>query len=128
MDIYSGLTKVFNPDWSAAGYIRSAKTFAGFYNWFLQPNVLPFTNFMNEWGQILLGISLIAGLLVRYSSYFGVLLMALYYLPILAFPKVGTNSYLVDQHVIYSLLLILFNVFNVGAYWGLDGWWENRKK
>ena len=45
--LYAGLTKLVNPNWSAAGYLGNAKTFAGFYNWFLQPGVLPFTNFFN---------------------------------------------------------------------------------
>jgi len=119
--LYAGLTKVFNPNWSAAGYLGSAKTFAGFYGWFLQPNVLPFTNFLNEWGLTLLGVSLITGALVKYSGYLGALLMLLYYFPVLVFPKIGAHSYLVDDHVIYALVLILFSVYRTGEYWGLDG-------
>lgn len=46
--LYAGVIKLINPNWSAAGYLGNAKTFAGFYNWFLQPSVLPFTNFLNE--------------------------------------------------------------------------------
>ena len=57
--LYAGFTKVINPDWSAAGYIGNAKTFSGFYNWFLRPDVLPLTNLINEWGLTLLGVSLI---------------------------------------------------------------------
>lgn len=28
---YTGITKVLNPNWSAAGYLQGAKTFAGFF-------------------------------------------------------------------------------------------------
>ena len=124
--LYAGLTKVFNPNWSAAGYLGNAKTFAGFYNWFLRPEILPFTNFMNEWGLTLLGVSLILGVLVKYSGYLGALLMLLYYFPVLDFPKIGVNSYLVDEHIIYALVLILFSVYRAGGYWGVDGFWKLR--
>src|SRR3989344_1942321 len=95
--LYAGFTKVINPDWSAAGYIGNAKTFSGFYNWFLRPDVLPLTNLINEWGLTLLGVSLIFGVLVRYSAVLGSLLMLMYYFPILDFPKAGANSFIVDD-------------------------------
>ena len=125
--LYAGLTKVFNPNWSAAGYLGNAKTFPEFYNWFLRPEILPFTNFMNEWGLTLLGVSLILGVLVKYSGYPGALLMLLYYFPVLDFPKIGANSYLVDEHIIYALVLVLLSVYRAGGYWGVDGFWKSRK-
>jgi len=125
--LYAGLTKVFNPNWSAAGYLGNAKTFSRFYEWFLRPEILPFTNFMNEWGLTLLGASLILGVLVKYSGYLGALLMLLYYFPVLDFPKIGANSYIVDEHIIYALVLISFSIYRAGDYWGLDGFWKSRK-
>ena len=44
---YAGITKIINPSWSAAGYLKGAQTFSGFYDFLLQPNVLPFTNVLN---------------------------------------------------------------------------------
>jgi len=125
--LYAGLTKVFNPNWSAAGYLGNAKAFAGFYEWFLRPEILPFTNFLNEWSLTLLGVSLMAGVLVKYSGYLGALLMLLYYFPVLDFPKIGSNSYLVDDHIVYALVLVLFSVYRTGNYWGVDGWRKSRK-
>ncbi|OGN01983.1 MAG: hypothetical protein A2651_02125 [Candidatus Yanofskybacteria bacterium RIFCSPHIGHO2_01_FULL_42_12] len=127
MFFYAGITKVLNPNWSAAGYLGNAKTFAGLYNWFLQPEILPFTNFVNEWGLTLLGVSLIVGALVKYSGYLGALLMLLYYFPVLDFPKVGANSYLVDDHIIFIAVLLCFVVIKAGEYWGFDGWWKSRR-
>jgi len=119
--LYAGLTKVLNPGWSAAGYLGNAKTFAGFYNWFLQPGILPFTNFINEWGLTLLGASLLLGVLVKYSGYLGALLMLLYYFPSLDFPKIGANSYLVDEHIVYALVLIYMVLARAGDHWGING-------
>lgn len=117
---YAGITKVLNPGWSAAGYLNSAKTFAGIYQWFARPEILPTINFLNEWGLTLLGAALILGVAVRLSSVPGALLMALYYFPILQFPIAGTHSYIVDEHVVYALVLLLLGAMSAGRVWGLD--------
>ena len=119
---YAGITKVLDPSWSAAGYLAGAKTFAGFYNWLLQPNILPAVNLLNEWGLTLLGVSLILGLFVRLSSVLGMTLMFLYYLPILQFPYPNPHSYIVDEHIIYILVLLFFIASKAGRAFGLDGW------
>lgn len=118
---YAGITKVVNDAWSAEGYIKGAKTFSGFYNLLLSPNVLPVINFVNEWGLVLLGVSLIVGIAVRLSSFFGIILMLLYYL-VLDFPYPNANSYIVDQHIVYIFSLFAFISFRAGRVWGLDEW------
>ncbi len=119
---YAGITKILNPNWSAAGYLKGAKTFTGFYQWLASPEILPFTNFFNEWGLTLIGAALILGVFVRLSSVLGAAIMVLYYFPILVFPKVGTNSYLVDDHIIYALVLLLLAAIRAGQYFGLEKW------
>lgn len=119
---YAGVSKVTDSSWSAAGYIKGAKAFSPFYSFLLSPSVLPIINFINEWGLTLLGVSLIFGVFVRLSSVLGIVLMILYYLPILKFPYVGTHSYLVDEHVIYSSVLLILIAFNAGRIFGFDGW------
>lgn len=128
MYFYAGITKVLNPDWSAAGYLKGAKTFLWLFQWMLDPAVLPFVNFLNEWGLTLLGISLLLGCLVRYSSYAGIALMSLYYLAILDFPYPNTHAFLVDEHIIYITALLVMAAFDAGRTWGLDGWMAKRRK
>src|SRR3989344_5476405 len=111
---YAGITKVLNPEWSAAGYLKGAKTFAPFYQWLLTPSVLPVIDFLNEWGLTLIGVS------VRWGSYAGILLMVLYYLPILQFPKVGDHSYIVDEHIIYIFAFLALVGFDAGKTWGFE--------
>ena len=119
---YAGITKVLDPSWSAEGYLRGAKNFVGLYNWFASPGILPIINFVNEWGLTLLGISLILGLFVRIGSLSGVLLMILYYLPIIDFPYPNPHSYLVDEHIIYVFALFVLASFQAGRVWGLENW------
>lgn len=125
MYLYAGATKVFDPTWSAAGYLKSAKTFSAFYQWLASPGLLPVTNFINEWGLTLLGLSLIFGLFVRLSTSLGAVMMLLYYFPVLNFPLVGQHSYIVDEHIIYIAALLTLGSFRAGRLWGLDEWCAN---
>lgn len=122
MMFYAGITKVLDPAWSAAGYLKGVKTFAGFYQWLLQPDILPLVNFVNEWGLTLLGASLILGIGVRLSSILGAALMMLYYFPILDFPYPNPHSYLVDEHIIYAAVLLLLASLKAGRVFGLENW------
>ena len=109
---YAGVTKILNPEWSAEGYLKGAKTFSSFYTSLTTPSTLPIINFINEWGLTMLGLALLTGIMVRWASIGGALLMLLYYFPILTFPKVGEHGYIVDEHIIYIgafLILIAFH-------------------
>ena len=119
--LYAGITKVLNPEWTSAGYLKGAQTFSGVYQFLASPGVVSFVDFANQWGLTLLGISLILGLFVRYSSIFGAILMLLYYFPVLNFPYIGQHSLLIEEHIIYALVLGLFAAIGAGKNWGLDG-------
>ena len=118
---WAGYTKLINPDWSAAGYIAGSKTFTGFYTWLLQPNILPTVNFLNEWGLTLIGAALILGIFVRIASFFGIITMTLYYLPIYP-PAHG----LVDEHIIYVSVFLVFMAFGAGQILTLNSWIQTR--
>ncbi len=128
MFFYAGITKVINPSWSAAGYLNSAKTFPELFQWFASAGNLGWVNFMNEWGLTLVGLALIVGLLVRWASIGGILLMILYYLVILQFPYVGANSFLVDEHIIFISVFLIFIASNAGTFWGLDSMLQKHLK
>jgi len=117
---YAGITKVLNPEWTAEGYLKSAKILPQLFNWFALPENIGWVNFVNEWGLTLIGALLILGLFVRWASLGGIVLMVLYYLPILDFPYPNTHSYIVDEHIIYFFVFFLFYTLGVGRFWGLD--------
>lgn len=125
--LYAGLTKVFNPEWSAVGYLQGAKSFTGFYQWLLQPEILPTINFINQWGLTLLGLSLILGLFVRPSAILGAFLMLLYYFPVFHFPYAGAHSFIVNENIIYAVSLLLLSATSAGRFWGLDSFWRKLK-
>lgn len=122
MYLYAGITKLINPNWSAAFYIKDAQNFAGFYQWLMTPNILPIVNFLNEWGLTLLGVALIFGVFVRLGAFLGALLMLLYYFPILKFPYPNPHAYIVDEHIIYIAALAVLAFFKAGQAYGLEKW------
>lgn len=125
MFFYAGITKVLDSAWSAEGYLKGAKTFTGFYALLTNPSILPFINFINEWGLTLLGVSLILGIGVRLSSILGAVMMLLYYLPILDFPHPNPHSFIVDEHIIYAAALLFLASLRAGRVWGLENWCSN---
>jgi thiosulfate dehydrogenase (quinone) large subunit len=122
--LYAGLTKVINPAWSSAGYLKGAKAFGGFYAWLASPGMIGLVDFMNEWGLTLLGISLILGIAVRLSAVLGMALMLLYYIP-LGFPYPNTHAFIVDEHIVYIFGLAVLASFRAGRVWGLESWCAN---
>jgi thiosulfate dehydrogenase [quinone] large subunit len=120
MFLYAGLTKVLDSSWSAEGYIKGAKVLPQLFHYFLAPGTLPAVNLLNEWGLVLLGVSLILGVFVRISAPLGAILMVLYYLAAFEMPKFGVSqSFFVDQHIIYIGALAVLAAFNAGKSWGL---------
>lgn len=116
---YAGWSKIINPAWSAAGYLNAATTFSGFYGWLASPSMLPITNFLNEWGLLLLGAALILGVCTKWTSYLAAAMMILYYFPVLTFPTVA-HGILVDEHIIYAVALLTLAAFEAGKVWGLE--------
>ena len=98
---YAGLAKIFDGAWTSYGFLVHAQMFSNFYAFFAQPAILPFVDVLNAWGQLLIGLSLVLGLSVRWSAYAGVLLMMLYY-----FPHENTHALLVDDHIIFACALL----------------------
>lgn len=117
--LYSGFTKVMDPSWSAAVYLKDAQTLKPLFDFFASPENIGWVSSLNAWGQLLIGLALVTGVGVKIAAASGMLLMVLYYLPILNFPMVGKRSFLVDDHVIFFLVLLLLKKFDAGSYWGL---------
>ncbi len=116
----TGFVKVLDPLWSAAGYLKHAQTFAAFYGWLGSAQNAGWVSSLNAWGLTLIGLSLLVGALVRWSSVCGAAMMLLYYFPILTFPYVGRGTFLFDEHIIFSLVFVLLFTVRAGEYFGLD--------
>ena len=120
--LYAGLTQLTDPHWTAAGFLTHTKTFHDVFAWFATPGIAPYTDFLVKWGHTLIGLSLIAGLLVRMSGVFGLLLMAVYYFAHLDFPYVDSPvNFIMEYHLVYGGVLVYLIAARAGHVWGLDG-------
>jgi thiosulfate dehydrogenase [quinone] large subunit len=113
----------YGDDQFVAGFLGHTKTFHDIYAPLTAGAVLPILTFLVEYGHLLIGLSLISGLLVRVSAPFAIMMMLLYWTAHMDYPFVENhNNYLVDYHIVYALILLVLLVKNAGHVWGLDGW------
>jgi thiosulfate dehydrogenase [quinone] large subunit len=120
--LYAASHQVFVPGWSVAGFLNSTKTFHGLYSLFSGPAIAPALSFFVGYGHLLIGLSLLVGLMVRISTIFGILLMLLYWTAHMDFPYISdTNNFLVDEHIVFAGVLLFLFVKRAGHIWGLDG-------
>jgi thiosulfate dehydrogenase [quinone] large subunit len=123
--LYAASHQVLVPGWSVAGFLNSTKTFHGIYSQFTGPAIAPVLSFLVGYGHLLIGLSLLVGLMVRLSAVFGILLMLLYWTAHMDFPYISdTNNFLVDEHIVYAGVLVLLIVERAGHVFGLDAWAE----
>lgn len=120
---YAGISKIMTANWSAVGFLKGAKLFQGMYFYFADPSIVSYVSMINKWALLLLGISLILGIFIRFSAPLGAVLLVLYYLP-RGLPHPDPTSYIVDSHWIYAIALLLLAAFHAGRYWGVAGWYS----
>ena len=112
---------MFAPDWSVAGFLGHTKTFHDAFSVFTRPSLAPIVTFLVSWGHLLIGLSLLVGLMVRVSASFGILLMLLYWMAHMDFPYIeNTNNFIVDYHIVYATVLGYLIYKSAGYVWGLD--------
>src|SRR5580765_2334891 len=70
--IYAASHQVFVANFSVVGFLKSTKTFHDFFMIFTAPAIAPVVSFLVSWGHLLIGLSLLTGLMVRVSSVFGI--------------------------------------------------------
>lgn len=124
--LYAASHQVFVPGWSVTGFLNSTKTFHDFFALFTGPVMGPVTSFLVAYGHLLIGLSLLTGLMVRISAGFGILMMILYWMAHMNWPYISSElNFIVDFHLIYAGVLFYLIVKQAGHVWGLDGWAEN---
>lgn len=132
--LYEGLSKLLNGGWTSIGYLLDSKgMFAPmFYGMANNPGILSFVNFLSQWGLVMIGLGLILGLLTRWASYAGMLMLVFYYLshpPVLgvsyALPAEG-NYFIIDKVAVEFFALGVVAMFPV-ANIGLGRFFQRKK-
>ena len=123
--LYAASHQVFVRDFSVVGFLSHTKTFHDLFTVFTAPAIAPVATFLVEYGHLLIGLSLLAGLLVRVSASFGILLLLMYWMAHMDFPFIeNRNNFLLDYHIVYAGVLVLLIGKSAGHVCGLDAWAE----
>lgn len=88
---------------------------AAWYGWFLENIVIPnatIFSYLVAWGEVLVGIGLIVGLLTGISAFFGALMN-------ISFLLAGTVS---SNPVMFIIAVMLMMAWKVAGWYGLDRW------
>jgi len=126
--LYPGVRQVLSPDFSVAGFLSHTKTFHGLFSFFTTPGTVQITSVLVAYGHLLIGLSLLAGLMVRLGASLGALLMVLYWMAHMDWPYIENKTNLVvDQHLVYAGLLLYLAVGRAGHIWGVDAWVEQGR-
>ncbi len=125
--LYAASHQVFDPNFTIVGFLERTKTFHDLFAIFTTPTMAPITTFLVEWGHLLIGLSLIVGLMVRVSAAFGVMLMLIYWMAHMDWPFIeNRNNFILDYHIVYAGVLVSLIVAHAGHVWGLDAWAEKQ--
>lgn len=116
--VYSGFDKLLT-DFSAGGYLANA-TKGPLAGWFQglasNPTALNVIDPLVVWGQILIGLALVFGVLTRWALLWAAAMMFMFYIS--AFPP--ENNPFMDDHLVYILLFGVLGALGAGRIIGLD--------
>jgi thiosulfate dehydrogenase [quinone] large subunit len=126
--LFEGMVKLYQPNWSSIGYLLDSQgIFKNLFYWMAsQDELLKVIDFLNIWGLILIGISLILGLFTKVGLWSGVALLAMYFLSHPPFIGVeyglpSEGSYmLVNKTLIEMVAMVVLVYFPTGKYIGID--------
>jgi len=121
--LFAASHQVFAPHFSVGPFLESTKTFHAFFAPLTAPGIVGIVSLLVAYGHLLIGLSLLSGLFVRISALFGIGIMVLYWMAHMDFPFISdTNNFLVDEHVVFALVLGLLIATRAGHILGLDAW------
>ncbi len=123
--LQAGLDKLFDPGWTAAGFLENAIPAGNpFQETFQAMAGSPLVDGLVIWGLTLIGVALLLGILVRWSSFWGAIMMLFFWAASLEGGLLQglplAHGWVVDDHIVYILLLFGLGALGAGRILGLD--------
>ena len=130
--LYEGVIKAYNPSWTSRGYLLSASIMKPFFAWLASDSLISIIDNLNIIGLIVVGISLVIGIKVKWGCIGGVLLLLLYYLahpPFSSLPQgPAEGSYwVVNKNLIEMVALFVVYEFPLTSVFGLENLFTKKK-
>ena len=119
--LFAAYRQIPDPDWTAAGFLGNASLFPAFFAFFTTPEILPIIDAVIPWAHLLIGLGLFLGLGMRLATLGGGVLMFLYYLPRLDGFMVGEYNFIVEYHLVYTIIIFYLAAVGAGRAFGIEG-------
>ncbi|MFC7081342.1 DoxX family protein [Halorussus caseinilyticus] len=119
--LYSGWTKITAAEpFSATGYLMNAvpaeSPLLGLFHWMgSTPWFADFLSVAVPWGELLIGLALLAGILTRLAAFFGAFMMLMFY-----FSNWDVAHGFINGDFAYMLVFLAVAAFGAGRILGLD--------
>ncbi|MCP4048824.1 MAG: DoxX family membrane protein [Gammaproteobacteria bacterium] len=123
--LYEGVTKLFNPYWTAKGYLLTSEGWLQpFFVWLAEEPMIGVVNMVNMLLLLGVGLALMLGVLTRLAVLGGIVLLLLFYLahPPLHGMSMGPgagNFWIVNYNLIEIAALLVVYHFPTHKYFGL---------
>ena len=120
-----GITKVLDPGFTAAGFLThlpEGNPFVGFFASMAGNSAI---DGLVAWGLTLTGLGLMAGALTRWCAFWGAVMMIFFWMASLTGGiaqglPVG-HGWVIDDHIVYAVLLFGLGALGAGRILGVDG-------
>ena len=127
-----GIVKVLDPEWTAAGFLQFAipegNPFMSLWANFAGSTTI---DFLVAWGLTLTGLGLILGVLVRWNAFWGAVMMLFFWAASLhgglAQGLPFEHGWVIDDHMVYAILLFGLGALGAGRILGLDAYFEKSE-
>jgi uncharacterized membrane protein YphA (DoxX/SURF4 family) len=136
--LYEGVTKIIASGWSSAPYLASSRwIFAPLFNAMADSTaIVAVVDFLNIWGMIFIGLGLMLGLLTRWASLGGAIMLLFYFVAYPPIPgymvgvPVEGNYLWVNRNLIEFFVLLFFIFISSDHHFSLDrlySRWKDEK-
>lgn len=120
-----GITKVLDPTFTAAGFLTHLPEGNPFVAFFASMAGNSIIDGLVAWGLTLTGIGMMLGALTRWCAFWGAFMMLMFWAASLTggiaqgFPI--AHGWVVDDHIVYAVLLFGLGALGAGRILGVDG-------
>ncbi|WP_372945711.1 DoxX subfamily [Muriicola sp.] len=124
--LYEGVIKLFNPDWTAFGYLATAQgPFKSIFIALTGDGIIGWVDTLNTLVLIFVGITLILGIFEKWGLIAGMALLLMYYFAHPPFPwleqrNVEGSYWFVNKNLIELAALWVLYQIPTSAYFGLN--------
>ena len=131
--LYEGVLKLYNPSWTAKGYLMSSEGFMkGMFQWLAGDSLVGVVDALNIVILVGVGVALLLGFWTRIAALAGCVLLLLYYFSHPALPgfeqgPVEGSYWLINKNLIEAAAMVIIFYFPTSKYFGLESLFEKKK-